>query len=305
LETINSLSSNDIYTITAGIIMGTIARLVTLKVDFRQIPTYPSAYFNNIVFGLIASALGAIAIPAILAEDFTAITFLTLAVTQFREFRTAERESLAKLENTEYTKRGDAYIDGISKTYESRYYISLVTAVFTVLVIKLTGLTDLRLGISLGVAAGFLIMFLCNRFTKGKSVGQICEVKAGEILVQGSELYVDGVFVTNYLGTDLSREMFKREGLAVVLEPRDESCRVTLENFGQRQAVLFEAVSALGVKKFYYMNRDFQTGKVLIALVPIINDSDKLIKAARETPLLENSRKAKRTMNTNFGGANV
>ena len=73
----------------------------------------------------------------------------------------------------------------------------------------------------------------------------------------------------------------------------------------KRQAVLFEAVSALGVKKFYYMNRDFQTGKVLIALVPIINDSDKLIKAARETPLLENSRKAKRTMNTNFGGANV
>ena len=305
METAKALSINDIYTISAGILMGTIARLVTIKVDFRQIPTYPSAYFNNIIFGVIASALGAIAIPALLAKDYTSITFLALAITQFREFRTAERDSLAELENTEYTKRGDAYIDGISKTYESRYYISLVTAVFTVLVIKLIYLPEIWVSIGFGIAAGFLVMFLCNKFTKGKSVDHICEIKAGNISVQGSYLYVDGIFVTNYLGTALSRKMFTEEGLAIVLTPRDKKNGVTLENFGQRQAILFEAASALGVKKYYFMNLDYPSGKMIIALVPINHDPDRLIKAARETPLLENSRKAKQIMKTNIGGTNV
>lgn len=299
------MSLNDIYAISAGIMMGTIARLVTIKVDFRQIPTYPSAYFNNIVFGVIASALGAIAIPALLAKDYTSITFLALAITQFREFRTAERESLSELDNTEYTQRGDAYIDGISKTYESRYYISLVTAIFTVLVIKLINLSEIWLSICFGIAAGFIIMFLCDKFTKGKNVDQICEIKEGKIEVFGSQLYVDGIFVTNYLGTDLSRKMFTEEGLAIVLSPRDAKSSITLNNYGQRQAILFEAASAVGVKKYYFMNLDYPSGKVIIALVPINNDSDRFIKAARKTPLLENSRKAKKDMNTNIGGTNV
>lgn len=62
LETAKVLSAADITLIVTGIIMGTTARIITSKVDLRQVPTYPSAYFNNIVLGLIASALGAIAI---------------------------------------------------------------------------------------------------------------------------------------------------------------------------------------------------------------------------------------------------
>ncbi|HEX3027415.1 MAG TPA: YIEGIA domain-containing protein, partial [Clostridia bacterium] len=73
------LNEPDLYIIIAGVIMGTLARFFTLRVDYRQIPTYPSAYFNNIVMGFIASALGAIAIPAVLTGDFVSITFLTVA----------------------------------------------------------------------------------------------------------------------------------------------------------------------------------------------------------------------------------
>ena len=101
MDTALSLSISDISTIVTGIIMGTMARLITLKVDFRQVPSYPGAYFNNIVLGIIASALGAVAIPAVLSRDFVSITFLTVAVQEFREVRTAERESLEKLEHTE------------------------------------------------------------------------------------------------------------------------------------------------------------------------------------------------------------
>jgi len=302
LETAKMLSAADITLIVTGIIMGTAARLITLKVDFRQIPTYPSAYFNNIVLGLIASALGAIAIPAILAKDYASVTFLTVAVQQFREVRTAERDSLDKLEHSEYIQRGEAYIDGIAKTFESRNYISLVTALLTVLVMKLADLPNPLLNVALGVLTGLLVIFFCHRFTKGKTIDYICTVRLGKIEVRGSELYVDDMFVTNYLGTDRSREAFLKEGIAVVLEPKDDASRVTLENYGQRQAVLFEAARALGVKRYKFMRRNFATGKVILAFVPILNNPDQLIQAIRNTPILENSRKIKRIMDTQLGG---
>lgn len=302
MDTVKSLSINDIYIIAVGIAIGIIARVITLQVDFRQIPSYPSAFFNNIILGFIASALGAIAIPAILARDFVAVTFLSLAVQQFREVRTAERESLQQLEQTEYVQRGEAYIDGISKTYESRNYISLITALTAVLFMKIVNNSGIWVSIISGVMAGLLIMYGCYRFTKGKVISHICNVKLGKIEVKGSELYVDDIFVTNYLGTDRSREMFMQEGIAVVLEPNDPVSRITLENYGQRQAILFEAIRTLGLKRYNFTRRNFPTGKVIIAFVPIINDPDKLIQAVSNTPILENSRKIKRIMDTSLGG---
>lgn len=304
LETVKSLEIIDVYMLATGIIIGTAARLFTLKVDMRQIPSYPSAYFNNIIFGFIASALGAIAVPAIAAKDFTAVTFLTLAVTQFREVRTAERESLTKLEHTEYAERGKAYIDGISKTFESRNYISLLTAFISVLIMKIVGLGIVWIGIASGLITGSLVMYLCLRFTKGRTIGQVYDISLGRIDVRGSELYVDDMFVTSYLGTDRSRALFETEGLAVVVTPREEISRVTLENYGQRQAILFEAVRALGIKRYKFMRRSFENGKVLIALVPIIRDEKRLLEAVRNTPILENSRKIERIMKTTFGGSN-
>lgn len=302
METVKVLSAADITLIVTGIAMGTTARIITLKVDFRQVPTYPSAYFNNIVLGLIASALGAIAIPAILAKNYASVTFLTVAVQQFREIRKAERDSLEKLEHSEYIQRGAAYIDGISKTFESRSYICLVTALLTVLAMKLVNFPEPLLNVAAGVLAGLLVIFFCHRFTKGKTIENICTVRQGKIEVRGSELYVDDMFVTNYLGADRSRETFLKEGIAVVMEPKDEACRITLENYGQRQAVLFEAVRALGVKRYKFMRRNFATGKVILAFVPILNNPEQLIWAVRNTPILENSRKIKRIMKTQLGG---
>lgn len=302
METAKVLSAADITLIVTGIVMGTTARIITLKVDFRQVPTYPSAYFNNIVLGLIASALGAIAIPAILAKNYASVTFLTVAVQQFREIRKAERDSLEKLERSEYIQRGAAYIDGISKTFESRSYICLVTALLTVLAMKLVDFPEPLVNIAVGVLAGLLVIFFCHRFTKGKTIENICTVRQGKIEVRGSELYVDDMFVTNYLGADRSRETFLKEGIAVVLEPKDEACRITLENYGQRQAVLFEAVRALGVKRYKFMRRNFATGKVILAFVPILNHPEQLLRAVRNTPILESSRKIKRIMKTQLGG---
>lgn len=303
LETVKTLDINDIYILVTGIIMGTAARLYTMRVDLRQIPTYPSAYFNNIILGFIAAALGAIAIPALLAHDFVAVTFLTVAVQQFRDIRTSERESLEQLEATEYVKRGEAYIDGISKTFESRNYISLVTALLSVLVIKIVGGSNLLLSILSGIATGTVVLYVTYRFTKGKSVGRFCSVTIGRIEVRGSELFVDDMFITNYLGTERSRELFRDEGLAVVITPRDLRSRVTLENEGQCQAMMFEAVRALGLQRYKFMKRDFKSGKLIIAFIPIIKDADRLITSIRNTPILENSRKLGRVMKAPLKGS--
>ncbi len=292
------LSTEYLVMILMGIVTGTIARVITLVIDYRQVPSYPNGQFIHLVAGLVASALGAVAIPALIEKDFTAITFIALATQHFRDIRKIERESYAKLEHSQFTKRGDAYIDGISKTFEARNYISLITAVITVLAIRLVNTQSLVVNILLGLGVGLACTFLLKHYTKGKTVGDISTVKQGTITVEGSELYVDGMFVSSILGMNRSRELFFKEGLALVVEPKKPIFRLTLENFGQRQAMLFEAVRALGVKRYRFTRRSFSQGKIVIALVPLVADIDTLIQAVRNTPILENSRKIHRIMKT-------
>ncbi len=296
MDTVNEfLQSADLILIATGTFMGTLARFITLTIDYRQNPSYPSAYFINIVTGFIAAALGAIAIPALLAKDFAAITFLALAVQHFRDIRKIEAESLEKLENTGLTKRGEAYIDGIAKTFESRNYISLVVALVTVFVMKFID-AEVPINIIAGIIAGFIALYLMKSFIKGKNVGDICHVDPGKIEIKGSELYVDDMYVTNALGSEGSRKLFQAEGIAVVLTPKADLFRITIDNYGQRQAMLFEAVQAFGVKRFKFTRKNFTQGKIIIAFVPIINDMDRLIAIIKKTPILESSRKIKRIM---------
>lgn len=298
------LGSADIILISTGIFTGTISRLITLKVDYRQIPSHPNGYFINLVAGVIASALGAVAIPALFAKDFAAFTFLALAIEQFRETRKIEAESLQKLESTEFTNRGEAYIDGIAKTYEARNYISLITSIATVLAMTLIHTGFIIVDILIGVITGLVVLFIIFNLTQGKSIGDICNVKPGIITVIGSELFVDGIYVTNLLGTDQSREMFLKEGIAVVIEPKSSSFRITLDNYGQRQAILFEALRAFGVKRYSFTRRSYSTGKIVVAFVPIISDIDKLLEVVRNTPILESSRKLRRLIKNPLIGGN-
>lgn len=296
------LSSEYAVMIITGIAAGFIARVITLVVDKRQIPTLPNGVFINMVTGFIAAALGAVAIPALILQDFTAITFLALAIQHFRDIRKVEFDSLIKLDHVGYSKRGEAYIDGIAKTYEARLYMSLVTAVATVLAMLLVRKANPILQIALGLATGLIATMLMKHYTKGKSVGDICEIRQGKVRVEGSELYVDDIFVTNTLGTMRSREMFEKQGLGVVITPKDEMFHITLDNYGQREAILFEASQSLGVKRFSFSRKSYSRGVIVIALVPIVGDIDVMIEAIKGTPILESSRKIRRIMNARQGG---
>ncbi len=296
------LSGFEVWEIAIGTTMGLLARLLALRVDIRQVPSYPSAFFSTIVLGFIASALGSVAIPALLTKDYTAITFLSLAIQQFREVRKLEIESYTQLEDTEYVRRGKAYIDGIAKTFESRNYFCVITSIVTVLSMHLFNFMPFIANVACSAAVGLIAFSICHRFSKGKNVGDICTVNEGSIEVRGSELYVDGFFVTSYLGTEKSRNLLRQDGIAVVLTPKAPENRITLENPGQQQAILFEAVRSLGLRRYQFMRRNLRTGQIVIAFVPIMHDLDMLIRSIHSTPILESSRKLRRIMTMSARG---
>lgn len=296
------ISSQYLVMIVTGIVMGTMARIMTIKADYRQYPSYPNGYLIHLVTGFVAASLGAVAIPALMTKNFVAVTFLTVAIQQFRDVRKSERESLKDLENTEFAFRGDAYIDGISKTFESRNYFALIVALVSSLTIQIVNLEQIWLSILAAIVTGGLTFYIINRFSKGKSVGDIADVKQGEIEVKGSELFVDGIYVSNLLGSENAAKMFKDEGIAVVINPHEEHFRIGLDNFGQRQAILFEATRALGAKRYHFSRKEYDDGRIVITLIPIAGDINKLIHTVRNTPILESVKKSSKLMNTKFIG---
>lgn len=291
------LSAEYLALILTAIVMGTLARLLTLKIDYRQYPSHPNGYMIHLVIGFIAASLGAFAVPAVMTGNYTAVTFLALALQQFRDVRKTEKESLKDLESTEFTPRGDAYIDGIAKTFESRNYIALIVSLTTGVTFEATKPLVPAFHLGLGVLAGGAVFLLLKRLSQDKTVGDIAHVALGKIEIRKAELYVDDIFVSNLIGTKNAQDLLSGEGLAVVIEPNAEHYRVALDNFGQRKAILFEATRSLGVKRYHFTRKDFATGKTVIVFVPIIKDEKKLIRVVQNTPLLESVKKSHALLN--------
>ncbi|WP_372631413.1 YIEGIA domain-containing protein [Cohnella sp.] len=285
--------------IVTATIVGTLARALTIKQDYRQYPSHPNGYLIHFVTGALAAALGAFIVPTLISKNFVAVTFLSLAIQQFREVRKTERESLRDLEGTEYTIRGDSYIDGIAKTFEARNYFALLVSLATSVTMHLIH-QPYWVEVAFGALAGMALFLFLKRSTKGKHVKHIATVTQGTLEIKGSELYVDGLLVTNAAGEEEARRFFSEEGLAAVVHPNEPHDRIVLEHFGQRQAMLFEATRALGKKRYCYQN--LMDGRVIIALVPIVHNFELLKETLLNTPLLETVKKPHRLMKANLLG---
>lgn len=298
------ISAEDLWLIIIAAAMGTLARVLALKVDYKQYPSYPNGYLIHIVLAFIAAAIGAVAIPAIKSNNYTAVTFLALAIQHFRDVRKTERESLKGLEQTEYTPRGEAYIDGISKTFEARNYFALVVSLTSAAAMEF--IAAFHWGVILqsitGITCGLLVYWLISMFSKGKTVGDVATVYLADIKVEGSEVFADGIFVTNLAGTDNAKKMISEEGVAVILEPKQEHIAIALHNFGQRKAILFEATRSLGAKRYNFTRKDYEHNKIIILFVPIVRDTEKLLAVIRNTPLLESVKKSHAVLKTKVTG---
>ncbi|MDV2684048.1 YIEGIA domain-containing protein [Alkalihalophilus lindianensis] len=289
--------------ITATII-GTLVRFLSIILDYRQYPNYPNGYLIHVVTGGFAAAIGAFIIPTLMTKNFTAVTFLALAAQHFRDVRKIERESLLDLEGDEFTRRGDAYIDGIAKIFEARNYITLLVSFSTALTIQLfQELLDVATWIEIvsGSIVGLIVFYLLKRFTARQKVRDIATVEEGKIEIKGSDLYVNDMFVYNLAGREEAKEWFLDDGIAAVIRPNKEHFQIPLFNGGQRQAILFEATRRIGQKKLYSVENP-GAGVIIIVLVPIIKNFELLKETVLLTPLLETVKKNPELLNFHKGG---
>ncbi len=273
-----------------GLAVGTLTRAHLLRVDYRMYPTYPHGWVTHLALGLVAAFLGAVAVPALAAREFTAVTFLALAAQQFREVRAAERESLAALEASERVPRGADYVEGIARVFEARNYLAMLTALVA------SSLTHF-LGLSAGLLGGGAALVLAGGLRRGKQVGDVAVVRPARLRFERSLLYVDDVMIMA-VGLRESREYLLRHGRGVILEPRDAAARATLATLGQRQAIAHDAAAAVGLRKDFgtpeftpLVRLDLDTGRTGLCIVPTNPDINALLEGVRRTPLLESSRR--------------
>lgn len=276
--------------ILVGVTVGFLARLYLLKVDYRQYPSYPHGYVTHLCFGFVAAAIGAMAIPAIMKPDYTAITILAIATTQFREIRKIERETLGNLDESELVPRGKEYIEGIAKVFEARNYLVMAVAVLSSGAAYLGGWTG-------GIAVGIIVFIISMRLRSGETIREIAEVVPSQPAFQGALLTVGGVIMMN-VGLPAHRAKILKEGLAVLIKPKNDDARATLDNLGQRQAILHVAAALLGSKREIgeleftpLARKDIDTGIIAVFLLPVEPDQECLIEAIKRVPVLESAKR--------------
>lgn len=150
---------------------------------------------------------------------------------------------------------------------------------------------NIWINIAIALVVGSALIWAMVHFTKGKSIGDICTLHFGEVDVKGSNLFVDGIWVTGMLGLQKRQKLFIEQGIALVATPRSEKQRLTLENEGQRSAMIYDAARSFGTKELWFTKRSLSDGRIVIAFVPIVNDKELILAAVRNTPILESVRK--------------
>ena len=212
-----------------GVVAGTLARLITLRSDYRQYPTYLHGRIIHLSLGFIAASLGALAIPALLEMEFTAVTFLTVAATQFRDVRNMERNTLTELDQFELVPRGSTYIEGIAISFEGRNYLVMFAAF-------LTTLAYITWGWFPSTVVGVLTIIAALSFMSGSALRDIVEIEESDISFDGAGLYVDNIYIMN-IGIEERQEEILKYGMGFILKPKNINVITTISNLGQQQAI--------------------------------------------------------------------
>ncbi|MGA5690402.1 YIEGIA family protein [Cytobacillus pseudoceanisediminis] len=290
------------YPILFGLAAGTLTRIYMLRTDYRQYPTYLHGKIIHVALGFIAAGLGTVAIPSIMEEEFTAITFLTLAASQFREVRNMERNTLTELDSYEMVPRGKTYIEGVAIAFESRNYLVIFTSL-------LSTLGYLLFNIWGGLAAAILAVLISKKLMSGGRLKEIVEVEFVEPLFDGAGLYVDNIYIMN-IGLPERQEEVLRYGMGFILKPKNFNARSTIANLGQRQAILHDVSTALGVYRdsgtpalVPLAKRDLDDGRVGVFVLPQEKNINKAIKIIEAVPTLENAIRMPTERQTNGKGS--
>ncbi|WP_127567358.1 YIEGIA family protein [Paenibacillus xylaniclasticus] len=274
--------------VVIGVLFGLLSRLLMLRTDYRQYPTYPHGRIIHISLGIIAAALGAIAIPSLYKKDYTAITFLTLAAQQFRDVRKMERDTLTNIDSMELVSRGATYIEGIAMVFEGRNYLVIFTSM-------LTSLFAIAVNGWVGAAVGVVLLGVVQLLKSGKSISHIADVQEAPVRVEGADLYVGDIYIMN-VGLQEDQRIIAVRGLGLIVRPYNPNGKATLSNLGQRQAILYDLSTILGVIRdsgepalIPMAKLDIRDGRLAVFLLPQERNVEKAIEVTKRVPILESA----------------
>lgn len=263
--------SNFVYPILFGVIVGTLLRMFMLRTDYRQYPTYLHGKIIHIALGFIAAGLGSVAIPSILNKDFTAVTFLTVAASQFREVRNMERNTLTELDSFEMVPRGKTYIEGIAIAFESRNYLVMFAGLVSTF-------GYIVFNIWTGILAAIISVVIAKKLMSGGQLKDIVDIEYVQPTFKGAGLHIDTIYIMNIGLPERQKEVLKY-GMGFILTPKNFNARTTIANLGQRQAILYDVTTALGVYRdsgtpalVPLAKRDLEDGRVAVFVLPQIHN---------------------------------
>lgn len=290
-----------IFFIALGI--GILSRIIMLNLDQRQYPTQPNILLSQLVLAFVASALGALLVPALIERSYTSITFLSLAAEQFRQVRANRRNTLQNLEDIQLVKRGSAFIEEIARTYEVRNYMCILTSCLTVgLYYLLTSEFKLTQNLSLGISSisGIALALILRKLLTRDSIGDIADVVAVPIsFVDNSIMQVGDLKGITNVGLESDRERFLTKGIGIEIIPKDKnySNAGTLYDPGQRQAIVYNIYSRMGILRADYEpafvplpRRNPNNESLMVAYIPIEKNADKVIEAVKSCPILASAK---------------
>lgn len=280
------LANEYVFPLMLGFVFGILCRVSLLRTDYRQYPTYPHGKIIHISLGVIASALGALAIPALLKENYTAVTFLTVAAQQFRDVRNMERTTLSEIDKQELVPRGGPYIEGIAMVFEGRNYL----VIFTSLVTTTAMIFFQWWG---GIIAGLIALAISRKLKSGKTLKLIVDIVPAPVRLEGKDLYVGDIYIMN-VGLESSQKVIREQGVGYILVPKDANAKVTIAHPGQRQAILHDVATQLGVftdsgepSLTPLVKRDLDTGRLGVFLLPQVKDPERAQAVIAAVPILE------------------
>lgn len=287
------------YSFIVSLIIGTLCRAFVLRISDKQYPTRPQDYLQQIIIAGLSASLGAIALPALIDKEFSALTFFAVGIQQFQGLAQQERITLENLDSDEIVEKGGAYVEEIASTYETRSYISLfsslaasVSYIYIARRYDLNALICTIAAVIAGVIVGLIFRFSLRR----NSIGDVADVIPANLEFDDAVLKVNNVVITN-IGLKSSRDRYLNKGMAVEIVPKNMADFGIVNDIGQRQAILHNIYIHMGIDKdvdevdiLAISRTDLEKRSVVIPYIPILQDIDVLINVIKSTPIIETSK---------------
>ena len=284
------------HSFLVAVLLGTLCRLLVLRISDRQYPTRPQDYIEQIIMAGLTSALGGIALPALMDKEFSALTFLAVGIQQFQGLSKQEKITLNNIDEDELVPKGVTYIEEIASTYEVRSYVSLFAALCSsigyILVAKRFG-ENILICTAVAAILALIVGLIFRRILRRNSINDIADIKEAKLYFDGPIMKVNDVVITN-IGLKQTREKFLKDGIALEVVPKDEKDFGVINDLGQRDAIIHNIFIHTRIDRdidehdiVSTSKVDLKTKSVLIVFMPILNDMNLIKQVAGSTPILE------------------